>query len=251
MWTWLKSIKGRTPDQLLVSLAVVVFLFVVGRDLHQTLARMYSRTGVLMRVEGIETQANATARNVKEMTADLKAGVKDWRKATTAQLDFVQGALPGLTGQLQNNLDYLSATVNQHLNPAIDKLGDSASKLGDTADAATETASAVSTTLTDHLNPVLDQATGSLARFNDLLGSKDLDQALGHAYGVVGNIDAMTADGAHVTGLVRKRLDPWLDPPPCRGKHCIFIHTWNGVRYVLPLTGPVVNIDRIITGAPY
>jgi hypothetical protein len=241
---WLKTLRNRTPDQLLVSLALVGFLWVVGRDIHRTLYLVSSPTGVLRRIEVIETQLNATAKNTKEMTADLKAGVKDWRATTTAQLDFVQGALPGLVGQLQNNLDYLSLAVNQHLVPTIDKLGGA-------ADAAAGSANEVTATLNDHVNPVLDQATGSLARFNALMDSKDLNQALGHAYGALASVDTVTSEMATVSTLTRKRLKPLLDPDPCQGRKCLWIKTWNGARVLLNLSGPAVNLDRLVTGAPY
>lgn len=251
MITWLKTIRGRTPDQALVSLAIVVFLGVTGWDLHKALLRVNSPTGVLMRLEGIEAQANATARNLAAISATVKTGTDAWQKTTTAELDFVNGALPGLTGQLQNNLDYLGVAVNQHLTPAIDKLGVSAGKLGDTADATTKVASAVSTTLTDHLDPLLDAGTGSLARFNSLMDSQDLNTALHHAYGVVGNVDMASADVAAVTAMGRKRLKPILDPDPCVGKRCFWLRTWGVSRTVLGLTGPAADLDRMVSGSPY
>lgn len=251
MKEWLRSIKMRTPDQVLVSLVLVLFLAGVYRDYHRAMVRVSSPTGVLMRLEGIETQANATAKNMAAISATVRTGTDAWQKTTTAELDFVNGALPGLTGQLQNNLDYLATSVNQHLNPAIDNLGAAATKLGTTADAAAGTANEVTATLNDHVNPLVDEGTSSMRGFNALLASPDLAAALNHSYGVVGNLDTTTRAWSDISVMARKRLKPILDPDPCHGKRCFWLKTWNGTWTLLNLTGPAVNLDRLITGAPY
>lgn len=251
MKNWLLSVfTRRTPDQLLVSVCGAILCLVTAWQVWHAGEELRSKTGVFARLAAIESQLNATAINAKQISADVRDGVHDWRTETQVQAKFVTNALPEVQRKLNASVDNFNATVTDHLQPSIDALGVSAKKLGGTADAATGTANQVTNTLSAHVNPLLDQGTIIVAHsttavdsFNTLLRSPDLSEAMHHT-------DEMTADGAHISGLIRKRADAWLDPPPCQGAHCFLLKTWKVGYGILQLAEPAYYGRQLLTGGP-
>lgn len=236
MKAWLRSISTRTPDQVLMVIVAIISMAVITIDLHGVLTRLGSKTGVLMRVEGIEAQVNASAvnmkaitSNVKDLTGDVKEGVAAWKATSQDEAQFIDKTLPALAGGVQGNLDALHDLQVQHLSPAIDQVGGVARSLSYATTQVGDLAGDSSDTLTNHVDPLLDSSKASVDQFNRLVSSPSLAAAMDNGREVSGNLAGMTSD-------FRARFHEVLYPPKCTTKSCTFSRVvWPALKAAGPM----------------
>jgi hypothetical protein len=221
---FIQGLGRRSPDQVLVALAVILFVAVVGYDLHRVATRLYAPTGFLMRLDAIATQANAAALNVKAITkdgaaiaSDVKEGVTAWKQTSDTQRVFFQESLPKITNGIQGNLDSMKDLQDHHLAPAVDEVNRSTTALTAAADRALgnvgDLAGDVSETLTYHVDPLLDSGKTNLDQFLKLQQSPDLARAISGGAEFAGNL-------GRISGDLYVYSHPILNPAPCTTAGC-------------------------------
>lgn len=199
----------------------VLFL---GYDAHRLLsgadARLNGTTGVLMRMEGVETKANATLVNLDKGTAVWAASAKTQAEAVTDLATDAHGTLSELNG------------VAESLHGSADSLHAELDSLHKTTDQTTALAAAL-TTDAQTANTTIAAAQPVLAGFardsddlDALLKDQAIHQTLTSAAATLDNANGILADGRKVADKAAAdflKPIPWWKQPLAKGGELIDI----------------------------
>jgi len=188
---------------LALALAGAIVLAIVGYETWRIGEQIHGRFGVLSRVEAIETQINATAKNTADLTATLKSASSQWQGETTAELAFVQKELPQLAQDLHDTLQQTQGAIGTVQDDAT-TLNAQLVHVGPLLDSAKAATDAVPPAVGD-LRKVLVSANTQIQGLQT--EQADLHRVLVATAGGMENVQGITLDGRKVSDHLEQEID--------------------------------------------
>ncbi len=95
------------------------FFLISSYEIWKIGEQIHGNFGILSRIEAIETQINATAKNTAQITNTLNDASNSWKNETSEELIFIKNTLPVLAKSAQTTLN-LSQTSIKDINSTIE-----------------------------------------------------------------------------------------------------------------------------------
>jgi ABC-type transporter Mla subunit MlaD len=196
----------------LVSLTGVVLW--LGYDAHKLLTgldlKLNGASGVLMRVEGVESKANATLVNLDKGTAAWAASAKDQAAAITDLATDTHGTL----SEVNSTVESLHGSADS-LHTELDSLHKTTDQATALAAALTSDAETANTTIAA-AQPVLAGFARDSEDLDALLKDQAIHQTLTAAAATLDNASGILADGRKVADKAAAdflKPVPWYEKP--------------------------------------
>jgi uncharacterized phage infection (PIP) family protein YhgE len=217
-------IRATSAALLLFLLALTGMTVWLGYDAHKLLtgldAKLNGASGVLMRIEGVESKANATLVNLDKGTATWAASAKDQAAAITDLTTDAHGTLSEVNRtveSLHGSADALHAEL-ESLHKTTDQATQLAAALTNDAQTANQTIAAA--------QPVLAGFTRDADDLHALLKDEAIHRTLAGAAATLDNANAILADGRKVADKAATdflKPIPWWKQPIAKGGELIDI----------------------------
>jgi len=205
--------------------------------------RLDGRSGVLMRLEGVESKANGTLDNLDKAAANVNAASSAWAASSQGQAASVS--------RLAQHLDKTLSAADGALGAArgtVATFGEQARSLAPLLASAQRATDAIppllnetQTTIAEARKP-MEAGAAAFADFDAMLRSPDLAAAFR-------NTSALTASAADAGADVQHKIHSVLYPPPCSGRLCWLDKTLQVVRAIGPLAEPAYYVRSIFKPA--